>query len=491
MRFFGLARSTWVARGALGIALIFGTVGCQHHRYAQDADELFAMPRSFSRGSTDKAPREWFYFFNNSRLTSLVRRALSDNLELASAWARLQATEARARQARGPLWPAVRAAGGVNRSEERSIPLGFGGNGFGGSNFGNGEVTRDLTIYDASVAASYEIDLWGRLRKRARAVDLRGKAAWNDLQGLAMTIAASVTRQWLRAIESSAQIALLEEQIVDSQRILELDELRLGLGQGPALNVTQQEQRIEALRGRLSLRRAELARSRNLLATLLGSPPQATRVKTGRKLPKITRRGPTGLPIALLQRRPDLRAAYLRLHAADEETAAAIAARLPSLKLEARFLNNAEKATGITDLLQWMAGATLSDTLISGGREAARIEEADARARRALFDYGEKMLGAMREVEDALANEFRQFEQLASLTGQIAAARRALKLGEASYSRGEVDYQRYLDARISLQDLRQQEIGARRQLLDFRVQLHRALGGRWPRNLRPKPITKP
>lgn len=350
-----------------------------------------------------------------------------------------------------------------------------------------GEQVFAETVYTGSLGAAYEVDLWGRLRGEARAAALASRASREDVQALAMTTAARVTGAWLDLAHSRRQAALLEEQIAIAREYLDLARLQFGQGQGSALDVTQQEQQIESVQAVLIQERANLQLARHELAVLLGEAPQEFGYTPPRELPALPPLPNPGFPAALLQRRPDLRAVMHRLRAADAQVSAALASRLPQLRLDGAIFTQATSPGRLFETLLWNAAAGLSDTVFSGGREAAAIDTVEARARQALFAYAATFATALQEVANALDTELAQQRLLGSVRRQLEAARSARELARDRYRLGAVDYQRVLDALDAVHRLEREELRVQRQPLGTRVQLHRALGGSFAGATTPPP----
>jgi outer membrane protein TolC len=192
-----------------------------------------------------------------------------------------------------------------------------------------------------------------------------------------------------------------------------------------------------------------------------------------------------GVPADLLQRRPDVRAAYLALKAADERTAAAVADRLPQLRLTASLGFHAEQIADLFEQLFWSVGAGVSQSLFEGGRLRAEVERSEAEAEEQLYIYADTLLVAMREVRDALALERNQRDRLASLKRELETARSVVEYARKRYRGGTLDYLRVLTGLQALQEVERELLEARRQQLSNRIGLCRALGGSWVESVKP------
>ena len=308
-------------------------------------------------------------------------------------------------------------------------------------------------------------------------------AAREDLEAAAMTVAAEVASGWIDVLAARRKIAILNEQIENNQTLLDLLELRFVNGQASALEVSQQRAALAKAKANLPLFQLSETQGLNNLALLLGkaSPDGLSVGQT--ELPDPIPTPETGLPAELLAARPDVRAAGLRLKAADWEVSAARADRLPSLSLSAK----AAYSHGHLDLLfqNWVTSlaASLTSPLFNAGKLAAEVDRVRAAADEQLTDYARTVATAIKEVEDSLAAESRQREYITLLEDQLKASRMTLENAQIQYSNGQSDYLNYLTAWTDVQTLERQLVEEQADLIKYRVTLHRTLGGGWTRKL--------
>jgi outer membrane protein TolC len=261
--------------------------------------------------------------------------------------------------------------------------------------------------------------------------------------------------------------------------MLELMTLRFRRGQVGATDVLQQRRLVESGRGALSLAGANLQVLRHQLAVLIGRSPRDAVDDAGAALIDPPPLPATGVPSDLLQQRPDLRAARAELAAAGARVGAAVAERFPRLSLSASLsTGGAETANLFTEWLGNLA-ANLVAPLLDGGRRGAVVDQREAQLEQAFQAYRGAVLTALQEVEDALVQERRQAEYLRSLAAQLELADTVLERTRDSYLSGQVDYLRVLEALTSQQSLQLELLAARSQLVLYRIDLCRALGGDW------------
>lgn len=427
----------------------------------------------------------------SQELGELLDWAFEANLDMKMAWSRIARAEAAEREARAALFPTLPLRAGASRSRAPLLPFGNElQDGLGGSvdnpdggdfTFGDGTrtaVTRNR--FDVSLGASFEIDLWGRLRHRLEAAALDADAARRDAESLAITIAAEVTEIWATLAAEHERQFLLKEQIQVSAELLELIELRFEMGMIPASEVMMQEQELSNLQGLLILNEAEMVSAANQLAILLGEPPRSEMTIRQKTLPSPLPVMAAGVSSELLDRRPDVRASRLRLEAADASVAAAVAQRLPSLRLTASLFDQSRQFGELFSRIFWSIGASADYDIFDGGRTGALIEQAEAAAEEQFFSYSLTFLQAIREVQDALSLGKYQEDYILHLEQQINAATTVLEFSRTRYLAGEGDYLTLLMNLQRLQSLQVDLLEARRRLFSLRLKLWRALGGGWP-----------
>jgi multidrug efflux system outer membrane protein len=435
--------------------------------YQRPAVTLPAQFPGASDGSAAIAP-DWWTLYGEAELTRLVERALAANSDIAQAAARVEQAEGVLREAGGALVPTVTAGASGSRAQLGALNP---SNPYGRSVTGN-----DLKL---SLATSFEIDFWGKLRRAteaARAQLLASQAARDTVR---LTVAGAVAQGWF-ALRS------LDEQIAATQRTLKSREdgarligLRLKAGTGSRLDAEQ----AEILRADSALQLRELQRQRAVALSLLG----VLTGDAGLELAAGTLNGgapplpPAGLPSALLERRPDIRRAEELLVSANAQIGVARAAMFPTVSLTGAFGN---ESAALSTLLNgparfWSLGAGLTLPLFDGGRNAARTDQAGARQREAVGAYQAAVSTAFKEVSDALAGVRAARESQADVERRAAAAEQAQKLAQARFDAGYTGYLELLDAQRTATAARLDVVRNRQAQLGASVDLIKALGGGW------------
>lgn len=432
-------------------------------------ESVVPVPSQYSQTSVGAEPLDnWCSDFADPQLDLLVEKALLGNLDLAQAWARLEQSEAIARSAGAGLYPSLDASAGVNQGKAQ---------GFQGTN--------TTTNYSGSLTASYEVDLWGRVRANRKSADYDRLASRADAEGAALSLTTNVADAYFDVLYNRQRLALTQSQVDVNERYVGLLMARQAEGLASALDINQQQQQVESARSRLPQIEGAVVLSNQRLSLLLGRPPGEEHAGEGARLPALPTAPATGLPADLLTRRPDVRSAGLRLKAADRKISSAMAERLPALRLSASLSLQAAELGKLVDTVFWSIAGQVSQSLFDGGRRSAEVDRTTARAEELLYRYAQTLLAAMGDVESALVNERQQGLRLERLTTRSEHAEEGLSLARERYREGSADYLRVLTALTSVQQTEQEVLDAKRQQLTFRLNTCRALGGDWTQSLSP------
>lgn len=474
-----LSRRSNALKGvAFGCLLSVSLTGCFGNRAVPDVKKVVELPERYAKAPAIQAPamERWCSDFGDPQLKTLVSKAFESNLNVRVAWNRLAQSRMLGVQVDSGLYPTVDAQ--VQVSQQRL-----------GIFTPTGIANIDIRQYRPTVAAGYEVDLWGRLSAQRKAARLDVKATRADVDAVTMSVTSEVASAWFDVLQQRQKSALLTQQQEVARKYLELLMVQLRYGRGNALDVTQQEQQIQALETQHVTFDALLSQSTIRLAALLGVsvdkldlPPASSKTLSEQALPKAPPIPAVGVPADLLQRRPDVRAAHIRLLASNKRIAVAVRNRLPSLRLSANLFLQATTLVSLVDTVLWNVAAQASGPLIDGGRRRADVRLAELRQDEALLNYASAVLTALNDVQLALIQVDLQDKSVALILAQRKNAQLALDLVRDRYQQGAATYLRILTAQQSLQSLEQSVVDVKRAQLGSRVQLCRALGGSWVQN---------
>ncbi|MFO7820987.1 MAG: efflux transporter outer membrane subunit [Lentisphaeria bacterium] len=460
---------------SLSLLLIVGVAGMSctvlHDGRTEPPVEL---PGNFSDSGSEAVPEQWWEVFGSKELNNLVEQTLANNFSLKSAWSRLDQAAAVAAKAGSDKKISLDSTASFERTVTR--------NERSGRTYGK--------EWEVGLAAGYEVDLWGRIKASVEAAEFDADAAREDLRAATVSLSASVVTTGIRLLEREQQLGLLDRQIATNKKYLEVITEQFRQGRAAASDVLQQRQLVEQRRGEKHLVKATVQTLRNQLAVLTGQAPAAGMklVETDEvALPEMPPFPQTGVPAALVQRRPDVRRSMNNVLAADRRVAAAISDRFPRLKLTANLNTSAEDLRDLFD--NWLAGlaANIAAPLMDGGRRQAEVRRSKAVLDQALNNYGQVVLEAIREVEDALVREKKQRDYFRSLQQQLQLASESATQTRENYIKGAMSFTRYLNTLLEYQRLERIVLQVRRDLLLERVSLYRALAGSWQLQ---KPVLK-
>lgn len=449
------------------------------------------IPDKFSLFSERlEQPGKWWEDFNDQELNNLIDEALSDSLTIAQAWSRLRQSNSLLVQKGAGLYPTLNfsTSGSYIRQKITTEPgttQTAAGPGAGAATTTSNQYHKSTESYSFGLSSSYELDLWGRIGSDKEASRLDVMASREDLNTIAISLAAQVTENWINIITQRLRKKVLEEQLNLNKTYLEVVELRFRKNMVSALDVYQQRQVVAQIEAQIPLVEAQEQLLLHGLAILLGKPPKYP-IKISREELPIPENVPsTGIPADLLANRPDVRAAGIRLESADWRVSIAKANRLPVLSLSAGGSYSANKIDLVLDNWILNLAANIVAPVIDGGRRAAEVERTKEVVNERLLKYRETVLGAIKEVEDALVREQKQREHIKAVELQLSVSQSALEEAIARYRKGLNQYLPVLTQIISVQSLEQDLVQKKAQLITYRVNLYRALGGTWPEQLNP------
>ena len=474
--------STGGRRGLWVSVAMTGLMGCGViHQANRHPDAPVAVPAQFDSGvnTSSVASGRWWVTFHDEGLNASMAAMFEGNLSLKQAFAAIDQAHATLRSASSAYWPQI--SYDVNVTQSRSI-FNFGSAGPSQGAFG---VTQNQ--FNASLAASYEIDLWGRVWSTHQAAHASLDASKHDLEALAMSLSALTADAWYGLIESRAAEALIRSQIEANQTQLELVELRFQQGLATALDVYQQQQAVAASKGLLPNILGAERLFENQIGSIVGRAPGQD-VPSPDALPDLPDLPEIGVPAKVLAQRPDVRAAQARVAAADYSIGAAIANRFPTIRLTASVGTRSFEFKDMFENWFWNLLAGLTGPLFEGGRRAAEVDRTEAVLEGQLAAYANTVLSALYEVENALINERSARATLVELVHQRELAESTWREARERYVNGLSDYLPVLTALQAKQRLEQSELSARRTVISSRIQLHRALGGAWMSEVQRPPL---
>ena len=415
-------------------------------------------PESFSESGVHKIQEEWWRAFEDPQLNALVDSALDSNFNLKTAWERLRAARAVVDREAAAFFPAVDASVHAERNRSQS-------------------QFRDSEVLQLGLSSEYEVDLWGQIRSAVDAERFRAQATFADYQTAALSLTAEIVRTWFQLSEAQSQLLLSTDQVQTNEQVLELIKARFGSGLVRGVDILRQQQLVERSREQKIASEMRLQIIKHQLAVLLGFEPRRTFGFDVGQLPELPPLPDAGVPVDLVQRRPDVQSAYYLLQAADRELASAISRRYPRLNLAASISTAAINADKLFDDWAYSVAGNLLAPIFYGGQINAEVDRSEAVRQQRLYEYGQTILTTFREVEDALIQEKKQAESMESLRSQVRLSEQTYGQLQLAYFNGMSNYLDVLTALDEQQRLQRNELAANLELLEYRIALYRALAG--------------
>lgn len=429
-----------------------------------------ASPAAWKETAATNAPvlpPEWWHIFNDAELNALETQAVAANQNLKRALARVTEARAQARVSKAELYPSVSGGNAYTRTRQSE-------------NRDNTPPKLNSDDFSASFDLSYELDIWGRVRRTVEAAKADANAVATDLQVVLLTLTADVARnyQLLRSLDNERLV--IEATVALRKDALQLQTTRNQAGLINEVDVTRAKTELANVEAELHSVTRSRAQFEHALAVLCGQPP-ANFVVAAKATSIVPPEIPVGLPSELLQRRPDVVEAEQNLQAANARIGVAKAAFFPTIKLTgaAGFAS-----ADLGALVDWPSrfaqfGPSISVPIFQGGRNRANLQAAEARHEQNVAAYRASVLNAFREVEDSLSDLGTLAAQSEAVTRALAASRDTAKLADERYQRGLSSYLEVVDAQRAALQAERQDTQLRGQRAVSTILLAKALGGGW------------
>ncbi len=478
----------------LGLALAACTVGPNYRRPTVTPpppgyEELPASGQWKVAQPADTLIRaKWWEAFGDPELNALEEQVTAANQTIVQAEARFRAARAAIRGVRADLYPTVTVAPSATRTRPSTRAratgatgtIGTTGTAAGGTSSTTTVTTTTTTDYTLPVDASYEVDLWGRVRRGVEASVANAQALAADLETARLSMHAELATDYFELHGLDGQIALLRNVTAGYETALKLTIARHDQGIASGVDVAQAETQLATTRAQATDLGIARAQFEHAIAMLTGRMPAQISVRQaaiGTQPPAI----PVALPSQLLERRPDIAASERAVAAANAQIGVAKAAYFPTLSLTG---SAGVSSIALSTLISgpagfWSIGAAVAQTVFEGGRRRSATEQATANYEATVAAYRQTVLNAFQDVEDNLAT-LRVLEQEAGEQQQaVTAAERALQLANERYRGGITTYLEVITAQGAALANERTAIDLLTRRMTASVGLVRALGGGW------------
>ncbi len=467
----------------LGVALAACTVGPNYRRPAvtppPPAYKELPPPGQWKVAQpADTLIRpKWWEVFGDPELNALEEQVTAANQTIVQAEARFRAARAAIRGVRADLYPTVTAAPSVTRARPSTRSRTTGTTAGAGT---TAVATTTVTDYTLPLDASYEVDLWGRVRRGVESSVANAQALAADLETARLSMHAELATDYFELHGLDGQIALLRNVITGYETALKLTIARHDQGIASGVDVAQAETQLATTRAQatdLGIARAQFEHAIGVLTGKMPAEVSVRQAAIGTPPPAI----PLALPSQLLERRPDIAAAERTVAAANAQIGVAKAAYFPTLSLTG---SAGVASVALSTLISgpagfWSIGAAVAQTVFEGGRRRSATEQAMANYDATVAAYRQSVLNAFQDVEDNLAT-LRVLEQEAGEQQEaVAAAERALQLANERYRGGITTYLEVITAQTTALANERTAIDLLTRRMTASVSLVRALGGGW------------
>ncbi|MCE4070734.1 efflux transporter outer membrane subunit [Pseudomonas nitroreducens] len=467
---------------ALAVALAGCAIGPDYQR-----PEL-TVPASFKEGEGWQLAKPqdgfnhgaWWELYGDATLNDLQTRLVAANQTLAQSVASYRQAQALAKGARSSFFPTISADVGKTRSGQ--------GTGSGGSvrlpdgstvSSGGGSSSISNS-YSASLGVSWELDLWGKLRRQLEADNASMDASAADLANSRLSLQSQLTQNYLQLRVMDQQIKLLNDTVTAYQRSLKLTENQYNAGIVTKADVAQARTQLKSTEAQAIDLKYQRAQLEHAIAVLVGVPPaqfSLAAVDTVPSLPNV----PALLPSEILQRRPDVASAERQVISANAKIGVAKAAWFPDLTLTAAggYRSGSFQNWIETPNRYWSIGPQFAMTLFDGGLIASQVEQAEASYDQTVANYRQTVLDSFREVEDYMV-QLKVLEEESGVQQEaLDSAREALRLTTNQYKAGTIDYSNVVTTQTSALSNERTLLTLTGSRLTASVQLIAALGGGW------------
>ncbi|MFC5051139.1 efflux transporter outer membrane subunit [Rubritalea spongiae] len=410
---------------------------------------------------------KWWKRFDDPVLTDLIQQALKKNTDIRSTLSAIRQARAELGLANAELWPSIN--GNLGASNSRVDDL-------------HSDNTVSSENYNASIDASWEVDLFGQQAKYLEASKAELAASIEDFYDAQVALAAEVATTYLNLRSNEIKLNIVKENISTREHTLKIIQWQEQAGENDALSTKQSLSTVEQARAQVPDLEQDIEEIRNSLAILTGhTPAELKTLKTTAKFPEAPEQLALTIPANTLEQRPDIRSSKRKIDAAAANLSATELSRLPTLNLTGSIGIDAFKAGNFFDPKQTIANAiaSLSAPIWDAGRISRNIEIQTETLTQAYLNYEATVLSALSEVENALSSIDHLNEELEILQRASLAASEATQLAQFQYESGESDLLTVLATQRTELELDQDRISTQAEVLQAHVELYKALGGGW------------
>jgi len=490
-----------VAAGLVSATVLAGcTVGPDFDRPAWTSPaswfggpkEAVRRPPSIPVGEPVDA--EWWTLFHDRVLTGLERRVAAENLDVRVAALRFTESRAQLGVARASLFPTLGGNASYVRQQASNngifavIPSAAGATGASGASGTStggvqGHGLQPFDLFQGGFDASWEVDLWGGVRRSVESATASSEAANEAKRSALLSSLAEVARDYIQLRGTQTQLKIARDNVRTARQSLNLTQQRAAGGVTTDLDVANASAQLRSTLAQIPTLEQREAQLINALSLLLGQPPNALHAElaTSAPIPPVPPRVPVGVPSELARRRPDVRQAEAQLHAATADIGVAQANFYPSLNLTGSFGLQSLQFGKVFNIQskQYAVGPGLTIPIFEGGQLRSTLQLREAQQQEAAVNFQKTVLQAFHDVDNALTAYQAEQARRDELVRAVTDNQHALVLAQSRYQQGVADFLTVLDAERSLLAAQQQLADSTATVSSNLVALYKALGGGW------------
>jgi multidrug efflux system outer membrane protein len=438
------------------------------HQEQWQSREAASSELTLSSELAETDEKAWWQQFDDPVLNDLIAMAAESNKEIKGALARIEQARALRGSVSSSYWPQLDSSAGASRTKYSSQ-----------GNFGSGIRNN----YSASLDASWELDLFGRIRRSVEATDARIDAEVASRDGLLLSVLAETATAYFELRSLQAQLANSERTIELLKEVEAIAQAQLDAGTISEIDLLRARGERQNLQSQLPNMQADITARIHRISVLTGKPPEyhIALLAAHAALPEPKDRVPLGLRSGLLERRPDIRMAERELAAATADIGVAKAALFPDFSLTGTIGSTARMFGDLfaTGTITHSVGSALNWPIFAAGKYMSLVDAAEAGKRAALADYEQAVLLALEDTENALFRYGQEWKTLTQLKEVVSSREQAFEIARLRYEAGEESFLSLIDAERTLNDARVNLIFSQQRLLTRLAALYKALGGRW------------
>lgn len=438
--------------------------------YVKPAPDVPAAFRYEDKDAKETVNTEWWRQFQDPVLDELIAAALASNRDVKIAAAKVEQAAGALLQTRSSLFPQIGYSGKGEKqraSELGAVPMSPG-------------VPNPQTSYEALASASWEIDLWGRIRRLSEAAQANLLATEEARRGVILSLVASVANNYIQLLGLDEQLVISKRTLATYAESVRLFELQFKYGQVSQMNVEQARTQYETAAAAIPQIESQIVQTENALSILLGRNPGP--IPRGKSINELALPAvPAGLPSDLLVSRPDLRQAEQNLIAANAQIGAAKALYFPTISLTGAF---GFASSDLSNLFRgparvWSYAGSLQGPIFTAGGISGQVKQAEAGQKEALLSYELSVQNAFADVENALVARRKSSEQVQAQARLVRAGREYARLARLQYDGGYSPYSTVLQAEQQLFPSELNYAQYRAALFNTLVNIYKAMGGGW------------